>query len=164
MDENQNQINPEPFDSGRDALLSGSPTPPGAIDAGQSAKNGRSGWGGGFIKKIVKYIFISVFVISLITNFYLVLLLSGGMTERVYRSGDEMRVVDVVQAPGIVLSHPRKQFEGRVAPSAVGDTNYEVTLDDQRFLMVKRMEDWPTEVNVILNWSDELGQLVHVEN
>ena len=84
--------------------------------------------------------------------------------ELFYRSGDEMRVVDVVLAPELVLSRPRTLFEGRFASTAVGAPNYDVSLDDERFLMVERMEEWPTQVNVVLNWSDELEKLVPVGN
>jgi hypothetical protein len=55
-------------------------------------------------------------------------------------------------------------FEGHFAHTAVGAPNYDVSLDDQRFLMVERTEDWPTQVNVVLNWSDELEQRVPVGN
>ena len=96
MDENQNKINPEPFDSGRDALLSDTFPPSGTVIPDKSAKKGRSGRGGGFFKKIVRYIFISMFVISLITNFYLALLLSGGMTERVVFTRRIAKVVNWV--------------------------------------------------------------------
>ena len=102
MDENQDQINSDPFDSGRDALLSGPAGPPVTVDAGKSAKNGRSGKGSGIVKKIVRYLFISIFVISLITNFYLVLLLSSGMTERVYRSGDETQTIALIGLDGVI--------------------------------------------------------------
>ena len=39
--------------------------------------------------------------------------------------------------------------------------NYDVSLDGQRFLIIKREQDLvPTEIIVILNWFEELKRLV----
>ena len=43
--------------------------------------------------------------------------------------------------------------------------NYDVTSDGQRFLMLKSGEkqDAPTQINVVLNWFEELQQKVPVK-
>ena len=42
--------------------------------------------------------------------------------------------------------------------------DYDPTPDDQRFLIVKRgKESLPTEINVVLNWAEELKRLVPIE-
>jgi len=42
------------------------------------------------------------------------------------------------------------------------ERDYDVSPDGQRFLMIKagEQESPPTQVNVVLNWSDELRRLV----
>ena len=105
MEENQNQSSFGSLDSGRDAILSASgsaPPPPPAVDAGQSAKQGRSGRGRGAVRKIVRYLFISLFVISLIMNFYLLLYVSAGMQERLYREGDETQKIVMIRLGGTI--------------------------------------------------------------
>ena len=110
MDENQSQINPESANSGRDAILSETYPPAASGDTGKSKKRGRSGQGSSFFKKIIRYIFISMFVISVITNFYLVLLLSGGMTERTYRAGDETQRIALISLGGVIDMQSAEQL------------------------------------------------------
>ena len=53
---------------------------------------------------------------------------------------------------------PEVIFEG---PYRYGDRNYDVSADGQRFLIVKpRTEEEGREVVVILNWFEELKELV----
>ena len=85
---------------------------------------------------------------------------SRGGRELFYRRGDELRVVDVELTPELVLGRPRTLFEGRFWPTAVGAPNYDVSLDDERFLMIERLDDWPDRIHVVLNWARELEGLV----
>jgi Tol biopolymer transport system component len=78
-----------------------------------------------------------------------------------YRSGDAMMAVSVM--PGAVLNvgRPRKLFEKQYEPTLALWPNYDVSLDGQRFLMVKTVEQEaaPTQINVVLNWAEELKRL-----
>ena len=68
-----------------------------------------------------------------------------------------------VQAGGsFVSSKPRRLFEQRYEPTLALWPNYDVTSDGQRFLVVKNLEQDPTppQINVVLNWFDELKRLV----
>lgn len=58
---------------------------------------------------------------------------------------------------------PRQLFEGRYLgnPRGFAGANYEVAADGQRFLMLKPVEQAaPTQINVVLNWTEELKRLV----
>ena len=110
--------------------------------------------------------------------------------ELFYRSGDKMMAVEVSQSPdrqgggnqsrdpstslpsaplragssGAVsfsASTPKVLFEGRyeIGPPL---TNYDVSPDGQRFLMIKSSEQQqaPTQINVVLNWFEELRRKV----
>jgi hypothetical protein len=65
---------------------------------------------------------------------------------------------------------PRMLFEGPYLPrtnlpSLAAMPNYDVSPDGQRFLMVKASESAkaaPTQINVVLNWFEELKQKVPV--
>jgi Tol biopolymer transport system component/predicted Ser/Thr protein kinase len=82
--------------------------------------------------------------------------------ELFYRSGDKMMAVDIATQPGFAAGKPRMLFEGRyeVAPFPVD--NYDISPDGQRFLMLKPVEQaaGPTQINVVLNWFEELKQKV----
>ena len=93
--------------------------------------------------------------------------------ELYYRSGDKMMVVGVATQPAFRADKPRLLWEGRYnlgtnsscgAPGP-GSSNYDVTPDGQRFLMVKEGEqDVPaTRIHVVLNWSEELKHAVQKE-
>ena len=54
-------------------------------------------------------------------------------------------------------------FEGQYEPRSGNDPNYDVSPDGQRFLMLKPNEAGeaaPTQINVVLNWFEELKRLV----
>lgn len=89
---------------------------------------------------------------------------AGG--ELFYRSGDKMMAVTVVTSPYFKASAPRQLWEGTysqgIAASCgmpgVSSSNYDVTADGQRFLMV-RDEDQSaasTRIVVVLNWAEQL--------
>jgi hypothetical protein len=81
--------------------------------------------------------------------------------ELFYRQGDAMMIVDVKTAPTLVIGKPRKLFERRYERSRAFFPNYDVTPDGRRLLMVKgSTQEVPTQINVVLNWLDELKRLV----
>jgi Tol biopolymer transport system component/predicted Ser/Thr protein kinase len=85
--------------------------------------------------------------------------------ELFYRSGDEMMAVDIATQPGFAAGKPRALFEGRYLPTPFTFPSYDVSPDGQRFLMVKPTEQAqaaPTQINVVLNWFEELKRRVPV--
>ena len=81
--------------------------------------------------------------------------------ELFYRRGDQMRVVSVsAQGGSVKLSDDRLLFERRYAfGSGTTRPNYDVDLNNQRFLMVKDESD-SGRLNVVLNWHEELKRLL----
>jgi serine/threonine-protein kinase len=83
--------------------------------------------------------------------------------ELFYRSGDKMFAVDVATQPGFSAGKPRMLFEGKYEPAPATFPNYDVSADGQHFLMLKLMEqaeEAPTQINVVLNWFEELKRRV----
>jgi serine/threonine protein kinase/Tol biopolymer transport system component len=83
--------------------------------------------------------------------------------ELFYRSGDKMMAVDIATQPGFAAGTPRMLFERRYEPAPFPAANYDVSSDGQRFLMLKSIEQEqaaPTQINVVLNWFEELKQKV----
>jgi serine/threonine-protein kinase len=78
--------------------------------------------------------------------------------ELFYRNGDRMMVVAVKRGDELVAGKPSLLFEGRYAMGPVeGFTNYDVSRDGQRFLMIKSEQpSAPTQLNVVLNWFEDL--------
>jgi len=57
-------------------------------------------------------------------------------------------------------------FEGPYLPTGGSFPNYDVSPDGQRFLMLKPVESQtsaPNQINVVLNWSEELKQKIPVK-
>jgi Tol biopolymer transport system component/predicted Ser/Thr protein kinase len=82
--------------------------------------------------------------------------------ELFYRSGNKMMAVEVATQPNFTVGKPRVLFEGPYAPSPATFPNYDVSSDGQRFLMLKpteQTEAGPTQINVVLNWFEELKRL-----
>jgi Tol biopolymer transport system component/predicted Ser/Thr protein kinase len=83
--------------------------------------------------------------------------------ELFYRSGNKMMAVDITTQPGISAGKSRMLFEGQYQPPPTTSPNYDVSSDGQRFLMLKPVEQTqvgPTQINVVLNWFEELKQKV----
>jgi serine/threonine-protein kinase len=83
--------------------------------------------------------------------------------ELFYRNGEQMMAVEISTQPGIVAGKPRQLFKGGYVFSPFGVPNYDVSQDGRRFLMVKPVEQQqaaPTQINVVLNWTEELKRLV----
>jgi eukaryotic-like serine/threonine-protein kinase len=82
--------------------------------------------------------------------------------ELFYRNGDKMMVTAVETQPVFAASRPKLLFEGHYE-TGIGpfEAGYDVSPDGQKFLMIKASEQEPaaTQLNVVLNWSDELRRL-----
>ncbi len=79
--------------------------------------------------------------------------------ELFYRNGDQMMAVPITTQSGFSAGEPRLLFEGRFQHFE-RHPGYDVNLDGQRFLMIRTPpETAPRELNVILNWFEELERL-----
>lgn len=80
-----------------------------------------------------------------------------------YRWGDQMWVVDVRTDGGFAASKPRLLFEKPGYSAAFPIRTYDLSLDGQRFLMIKEEQRKPTPVTemiLVQNWFEELKRLV----
>jgi serine/threonine-protein kinase len=84
--------------------------------------------------------------------------------ELFYRSGNRMMSVAIIAQPEFSAERPTVLFEGQYETTLVTNANYDVSPDGQRFLMLKAsgaQEDAPTQINVVLNWFEELRRRVN---
>jgi Tol biopolymer transport system component len=82
--------------------------------------------------------------------------------ELFYRNGEEMMAVSVETKSEFKAGTPSTLFKGRYVHEIW--PNYDVSPDDQRFLMIKEAEEGQDQINVVLNWTDELKRLVPTDN
>jgi eukaryotic-like serine/threonine-protein kinase len=77
--------------------------------------------------------------------------------ELFYRVGDAMMAVDVTTSPNFKVGTPHRLFEKPYEPSISLYANYS-TIDGQRFLMIKRIDEDATSarINLVINWFDQL--------
>ena len=82
--------------------------------------------------------------------------------ELFYRSGDRMMAVNVSTRPSFTVGKPHVLFSGPYEPTPATFSNYDVSPDGQRFLMLKpsETEQAPAQINVVLNWFEELKRRV----
>jgi Tol biopolymer transport system component len=83
--------------------------------------------------------------------------------ELFFRDASKMMAVDVAAQASFAAGKPHMLFEGPYAPTPATFPNYDVSLDGQRFLMLKPVEQAraaPAQINVVLNWFEELKQKV----
>lgn len=83
--------------------------------------------------------------------------------ELFYRNEGAMIAVDVATGPNLTIGRPRTLFQVNYVLSPVQIPNSDVSVDGQRFLMVKPSESTeaaPTQINLVLNWFEELKRLV----
>jgi eukaryotic-like serine/threonine-protein kinase len=83
--------------------------------------------------------------------------------ELFYRSEDKIMAVDIATQSGFAAGKPRMLFEGKYERTPATSPNYDVSPDGQRFLMLKPDEQGaaaPTQINVVLNWFEELKRRV----
>ena len=86
--------------------------------------------------------------------------------ELFYRDGSKMMSVQISTQSGLTTGKPRMLFEGPYQPSPATTPNYAVSPDGQRFLMFKfagASEEAPMQINVVLNWFEELKRHVPTE-
>jgi Tol biopolymer transport system component len=102
----------------------------------------------------------------------------GGTRPRWSRSGDELfyyfgnalagglMTVAVETESGFRAGTPQRLFEGSYEAPQQFRQAYDISLDDQRFIMIKRVEvdsaDQP-QIIVVQNWLEELKRLVPVD-
>jgi len=71
-----------------------------------------------------------------------------------------MMVVTAETVPKFSVSAPKELFSGRFE-SYRCSANYDITPDGNRFIMIEPEEgSEPTQVNIVLNWIEELNRLV----
>jgi serine/threonine-protein kinase len=80
--------------------------------------------------------------------------------ELFFRNANDMMAVDVSLTPAFSAGKPRRLFTGAYERSSSLWPNYDISNDGQRFLMVKKLDsgDGPVQINVVLNWIDELNR------
>ncbi len=71
-----------------------------------------------------------------------------------------MVAVGIETEPEFRIERPQPIFEGQYAPGNWYRPNYDISPDGQRFLMVERQEQEQGQINVVLNWFEELKRLV----
>ena len=83
--------------------------------------------------------------------------------ELYYRNGKQLMSVEI-SGPPFKAGNPKMLFEGSYSRSGGGYRNYDVTLDNAHFLMLKssEVETAPQELRVVLNWFEELKTRVMV--
>jgi Tol biopolymer transport system component len=86
--------------------------------------------------------------------------------ELFYRSGNKMMAVETMTSPSFSAGKPRVLFEGEYAVTEYPQlgSDYDVSADGQRFLMVKETARTVSneQINVVLNWLEELKRRVPV--
>lgn len=82
--------------------------------------------------------------------------------ELFYRAGNKMMAVEVTTQGAFSWGKPRALFEGAYVTTPRSLPNYDVSPDGQRFLMLKATEQAQasTQINVVLNWFEELKRRV----
>jgi hypothetical protein len=85
--------------------------------------------------------------------------------ELFYRIANKMMAVQIITQPTFAAGRPAMLFEGDylASPFPATGVTYDVTPDGRRFLMIR---DAPTEqatqINVVVNWFDELKRRVPI--
>jgi len=77
-----------------------------------------------------------------------------------------MMVVSVETDPTFRAGRSEVLFEGRyvITSFQLGNQYYDISPDGQRFLMIKAEEEAAAQINVVLNWFEELKRLVPIGN
>jgi hypothetical protein len=86
--------------------------------------------------------------------------------ELFYRNGNKMMAVDVNTQGVFSAGKPKLLFEGPYVPTPRSFPDYDVSPDGQRFLMLKVNERAQSlaQINIVLNWPEELKQKVPAGN
>ena len=77
--------------------------------------------------------------------------------ELFYVQGNRMMAVEVTLSPAFSATKPRMLFERRIQ-RVPNFRNYDVAPDGRRFLVLPGPENTPepTQIRLVLNWSEEL--------
>jgi len=84
-------------------------------------------------------------------------------SELFYRSGNKMMVASIETDPTFRVGKPKELFEGSYTGSEVTPgllQYYDISPDGQQFLMIRAVEGTTAQINVVLNWFEELKRLV----
>jgi dipeptidyl aminopeptidase/acylaminoacyl peptidase len=92
-------------------------------------------------------------------------------SELFFRNGDSMMAVPISKESGFAPGRPHELWKGHFShgmstscgPAGVSSSNYDVTADGERFLMIKdEDQDSATsnQIVVVLGWADELRRIV----
>ncbi len=83
--------------------------------------------------------------------------------ELFYRAGNKIMAVDITTEPSFSAGKPRLLFE---TPTVMSRRDFAVTPDGQSFLIIQAGEhvEEANQINVILNWFEELKRLVPTGN
>jgi serine/threonine-protein kinase len=85
--------------------------------------------------------------------------------ELFYRNGDKLMVVAVELGSTVRAGAPRVLFEAEYATVLWQDANYDVSPDGNRFLMIgETRTERPSQLNLVLNWTEELKSILPVDN
>ena len=79
--------------------------------------------------------------------------------ELFFRNGNKMMAAPIDTQHGFSAGTPKMLFQGQYVTLSNSTPNYDVTSDGQKFLMLKSTIQ-PTQINVIVNWFEELKQKV----
>ncbi len=85
--------------------------------------------------------------------------------ELFYRNGEAMMVVGIKTEPTFTAGSPVVLFTGGYTSGTV--VEYDISPDGQRFLMIKEADEearQAAQINVVLNWFEELKHLVPIDN
>lgn len=74
--------------------------------------------------------------------------------ELFYREGNRLMVVSLDTSAEFKAGFPRMLLEGYI--SLISGTNYDVSPDGQRFVMVQGSQRGPLELRLVQNWLEEL--------
>jgi Tol biopolymer transport system component len=87
---------------------------------------------------------------------------SAGGNELFYRNGAKMMVANVRTAPAFSADTPRMLFEKPFFGPTIPTGTFGVSADGRRFLMLEPVaaETPVTEIQIVLNWAEELKRLV----
>jgi serine/threonine-protein kinase len=80
--------------------------------------------------------------------------------ELFYRNEDRMMSVRVETGPELRATKPAVLFEGKFHDPDLHVPQYDVTLDNERFVMIQNEESAPNRIEIVLNWGEELKERV----
>ena len=85
-------------------------------------------------------------------------------TELFYRSPGDMMAVSVTRGETLVLASPKALFSDQFANPGIKHTNYDVSRDGKRFLMLQGDARNLTSLNVVFNWFEDVKRLAPAGN